>query len=108
MHLTANTVIAVQTPSATYEVEIGAHLIESIGTRIDALLSGEVQSGKQRGFVAPRPEIARLWGARLDRGFPPPPTRLIVPAGEEHKRLTTVERLAEELAQHGADRDSIL
>src|SRR6202789_1840328 len=108
MHLTANTVIAVQTPSATYEVEIGANLIESIGTRIDALLSSGIQTGKQRAFVVTSPEIDRLWGAHLDRGFPTPPTRLIVPAGEEHKRLTTVERLAEELAQHGADRDSIL
>ena len=108
MHTTANTVIAVQTPSATYDVEIGANLIESIGTRIDALLSGGIHSGKQRAFVVTSSEIDRLWGAHLDRSFPAPPTRLIVPAGEEHKRLTTVERLTEELAQHGADRDSIL
>ena len=33
---------------------------------------------------------------------------LSVPAGEEHKRLATVERLLEELAEHGADRDSVL
>ena len=108
MHLTANTVIAVQTPSATYEVEIGANLLESIGTRVDALLSGGLQTGKQRAFVVTSPEIDRLWGAQLDRSFPTPPTRLIVPAGEEHKRLTTIERLTEELAHHGADRDSIL
>jgi 3-dehydroquinate synthase len=108
MHLTANTVIAVQTPSATYEVEIGANLLESVGARIDALLSGGLHSGKQRAFVVTSPEIDRLWGAQLDCSFPTPPTRLIVPAGEEHKRLTTIERLTEELAQHGADRDSIL
>ena len=108
MHTTANTVIAVQTPSATYEVEIGANLLESVGTRIDALLSGGIQTGKQRAFVVTSPEIDRLWGAQLDHGFPTPPTRLIVPAGEEHKRLTTVERLTEELAHHGADRDSVL
>jgi 3-dehydroquinate synthase len=108
MHTTANTVIAVQTPSATYEVEIGANLLESVGARVDALLSGGIHSGKQRAFVVTSPEIDRLWGAHLDRGFPTPPTRLIVPAGEEHKRLTTVERLTEELAQQGADRDSVL
>jgi 3-dehydroquinate synthase len=108
MHTTANTVIAVQTPSATYEVEIGANLLESVGARVDALLSGGIHSGKQRAFVVTSPEIDHLWGAHLDRGFPTPPTRLIVPAGEEHKRLTTVERLTEELAQQGADRDSIL
>jgi 3-dehydroquinate synthase len=108
MHTTANTVIAVQTPSATYEVEIGANLLKSVGARVDALLSGGIHSGKQRAFVVTSPEIDRLWRAHLDRGFPTPPTRLIVPAGEEHKRLTTIERLTEELAQHGADRDSIL
>lgn len=108
MHTAANTVIAVQTPSATYEVEIGANLLESIGARVDALLSGGIQTGKQQAFVVTSPEIDRLWGAHLDRGFPAPPTRLLVPAGEEHKRLTTVERLTEELAHHGADRDSIL
>ena len=32
----------------------------------------------------------------------------MVPAGEEHKRLATVERLTEELAGLGADRDSVL
>jgi len=108
MHTAANTVIAVQTPSAAYEVEIGTNLLESVAARVDALLSGGIQTGKQRAFVVTSPEIDRLWGAHLDRGFPTPPTRLIVPAGEEHKRLTTVERLAGQLAQQGADRDSIL
>jgi 3-dehydroquinate synthase len=108
MQTAANTIIAVQTPSATYEVEIGANLLESVGTRLDMLLSGGIRTGKQRAFVVTSPEIDRLWGAHLDRGFPAPPTRLIVPAGEEHKRLTTIERLTEELAQHGADRDSVL
>ena len=106
--MAANTVIAVQTPSATYAVEIGANLLESVGARIDALLSGGIHTGKQRAFVVTSPEIDRLWGAHLDRGFPTPPTRLLVPAGEEHKRLTTIERLAEELAHHSADRDSVL
>ena len=34
--------------------------------------------------------------------------RAVHPAGEKHKRLATVERLAEQLAKAGADRDSVL
>jgi 3-dehydroquinate synthase len=104
----AHTVIAVRTPSANYEVEIGAGLVELVGARVDALLGGGIRAGKQRVFVVTSTEIDRLWGARLDSGFPAPLTRLMVPAGEEHKRLSTVERLVEELAGFGADRDSVL
>ncbi len=104
----ANTLIAVRTPSAQYEVEIGAGLVGLVGERVDALLAGGIRAGKQRAFVVTSPEIDRLWGEQLAAGFPAPVTRLMVPAGEEHKRLATVERLAEELAQHGADRDSVL
>jgi 3-dehydroquinate synthase len=102
------TVIGVRTPSAEYEVEIGAGLVELVGARLDALLGGGLKAGKQRAFVVTSPEIDRLWGGKLEGGFPAPLTRLMVPAGEEHKRLATVERLTEELAGLGADRDSVL
>ena len=101
--------IGVRTPSAEYEVEIGAGLVELVGARLDALLGGGLKAGKQRAFVVTSPEIDRLWGEKLDGGFPAAAlTRLMVPAGEEHKRLATVERLTEELAGLGADRDSVL
>jgi len=89
-------------------VEIGAGLVELVGARLDALLGGGLKAGKQRAFVVTSPEIDRLWGGKLEGGFPAPLTRLMVPAGEEHKRLATVERLTEELAGLGADRDSVL
>ena len=108
----ARTVIEVRTPSANYEVEIGAGLVELVGARLDALLGGGLSAGKQRAFVVTSPEIDRLWGEKLESGFPAGLphglTRLMVPAGEEHKRLATVERLTEELAGLGADRDSVL
>ena len=103
-----STVIGVRTASAAYEVEIGVGLVDVVGERVDALLGGGLRNGRQRAFVVTSPEIDRLWGARLEGGFPAPVTRLMVPAGEEHKRLGTVERLAEELAGLGADRDSVL
>ena len=103
-----NTKITVRAASATYEIEIGSGLLAGIGERVDALLKGGLSAGKQRVFVVTSPEIWKLHGERLTSGFPVVPILLSVPAGEQHKRLATVERLAEEMAQHGADRDSIL
>jgi 3-dehydroquinate synthase len=102
------TTIAVETPSARYDIVIGAGLLGSVGERVDALLSGGVAAGKQRVFVVTSPEIWRLHGQKLAESFSVPLTVLEVPAGEQHKRLSTIERLLEELAQHGADRDSVL
>lgn len=101
-------IVPVRTPSASYDVEIGNGLLAGIGARVDALLGGGLSSGKQRAFVVSSPEIMKLWGEPLLGGFPSEPTLLSVPSGESHKRLTTVERLLEELAQAGADRDSVL
>lgn len=103
-----NTKITVRAASATYEVEIGSGLLAGVGERVDALLKGGLSAGKQRAFVVTSPEIWKLHGEHLVSGFPAAPTLLSVPAGEQHKRLATVERLAEEMAQHGADRDSVL
>jgi 3-dehydroquinate synthase len=104
----ASTVIEVRTPSAEYAVEIGVGLVERVGARVDAVLGGGLSAGRQKAFVVTSPEIDRLWGERLESGFPAPVAKLMVPAGEEHKRLGTVERLVEELAGLGADRDSVL
>ncbi len=101
-------VIPVRTTSAVYNVEIGTDLLPQIGQRLDALLDGRLSSGKLRTFVVTSPELEALWGEPLLAGFRHRPAVLHVPAGEEHKRLPTVERLAEELSGHGADRDSLL
>ena len=63
----ANTLIAVRTPSAQYEVEIGAGLVGLVGERVDALLAGGLKAGKQRAFVVTSPEIDRLWCLRWIR-----------------------------------------
>jgi 3-dehydroquinate synthase len=105
---TSTTTVAVQTPSASYDVHIGTHLLASLGTRIDALLAGALSSGKQRVFIITSPEILKLHGDQLLAGFSTKPEILTVPAGESHKRLSTVERLLEQLANSHADRDSVL
>lgn len=97
-----------RTPNVAYDVEIGTGLLASVGARVDALLQGGLRAGKQRAFVVSSPEILQLWGDELMRGFATPPVTLTVLSGESHKRMATVERLLEELAENGADRDSVL
>jgi len=96
------TTIPVRTPSASYLVHIGTGLLPNIGAELTTL------AGKHRPFVITSPEIHRLHGASLLSGLPTDTPVLTVPAGEQHKRLATLETLAEQLAHHGADRDSVL
>ncbi|HLI76649.1 MAG TPA: 3-dehydroquinate synthase [Acidobacteriaceae bacterium] len=105
---TAAQIVPVRIPGAVYNVEIGTQLLPGIGERLNALLQGRLTNGKLRTFVVTSPELAALWAGPLLDGFPHCPVVLHVPAGEAHKRLPTVERLAEELSSHGADRDSVL
>jgi 3-dehydroquinate synthase len=100
--------IAVTTPTASYFVEIGTDLVAQVGGRLDALLDGGLSAGRQKVFAVTSPEIWRLWGGQLTSGLPAAPVVLGVPPGEQYKRLNTIERLLEELAEGGADRDSIL
>jgi 3-dehydroquinate synthase len=104
----ATRIVTVRTPSLSYAVEIGTGLLANVGSRVDALLDGGLRAGKQRVVVVSSPEILKLWGDDLLGGFATRPLTLTVPSGESHKRLATVERLLEELAQAGADRDSVL
>jgi len=62
-------------------------------------------------FVITVPPVRRRWGKKLSKslagvGFKA--TFVEMPDGEHHKKLTTVERLAEKLAQLRADRDAIV
>lgn len=70
-------------------------------------LAGKVS----RVFIVTSPEIEQVWAAPVRDGFAAlaiPVETLRVPAGEGEKRLSTLERLCEELAAHRADRDSLL
>jgi len=96
--------VAVNTPSAKYPVEIGRGLLRTLAARCKKAVGGKLP----RVFIITQPEIWGLWGERVAASFQEPPTVLFVPAGERHKRMRTLERLCEELAEAGADRDSLL
>lgn len=98
--------IPLHTASAEYSVHIQPRLLDK--------LAGLVSSscGQQRSiFVVTSPDIWALWSRRFLASFTQQKIQinpLFIPAGERHKRLSTVERLAEEMSQAGAKRDAML
>jgi 3-dehydroquinate synthase len=98
--------VRVTTPQATYDVTIASGLLRTLYPRLRKLNAGS----PPRTFVMTSPGIWALWHTRFLSSFPADrrPTTLFLPAGERHKRLATVESLANQLVLAGADRDSIL
>jgi 3-dehydroquinate synthase len=98
--------IAVTTPNASYDVTITPGLLKTLYKRVRKLTPGK----EPRLFVVTSPNIWGLWHEVFLASFPEAqkPVVLFLPAGERHKRMATVEALAQQLAEAGADRDSVL
>lgn len=98
--------IPIKTKSAAYPVFVESGLLEKLASAVTSAC------GKQQSvFVVTSPEIWSLWGNRFSTTFSAKDIHLdilFVPAGEQHKRLKTVERLAEEMSNAGAKRDALL
>jgi 3-dehydroquinate synthase len=97
-------VIPVNTPSASYDVTIAANLLKSLQPRLKKLNKDK----PFRPFVVTSPEIWALWSKPFLASFKESPTVLFLPSGESHKRMNSVESLAQQLSIAGADRDSLL
>jgi 3-dehydroquinate synthase len=97
-------VIPVNTPSAKYNVTIGANLLRTLNPRLKKLNRDK----PFRPFVITSPDIWALWSKPFLASFKETPTVLFLPSGESHKRMSSVESLAQQLATSGADRDSLL
>lgn len=98
--------VRLKTASAAYNIYIGSGLIATLSSRLQSLTQGR----SPRIFVISSAELWRLWSEPLLASFAglPSPTILHIPEGEANKRLASVERLADQLASSGADRDSLL
>jgi 3-dehydroquinate synthase len=97
--------ISVTTKSGQYTVSVGSGILRSLTRRIPALAGNP----HKLIFVLTSPEIWSLWGQHFQDSLAPcKPIVLFLPAGESHKRLAQVERLATEMAKAGADRSSLL
>ena len=108
-HRTTVPTIRVTTPQAAYDVTIASGLLRTLYPRLRKLTAPKALDPKNV-FVVTSPAIWALWHEPFLASFPnnQQPTTLFLPAGERHKRLATVESLAEQLVHAGADRDSIL
>ncbi len=90
--------IPVRTAQSTYDVVVERGCVESAGAHI-----------RRRPLVVTSEPVWRHQGARLERGLAATGfARVVMPDGEEHKRLATVEALAAKLVAAGADRSSLL
>ncbi len=101
---TRSTSISLTTPSASYQITIGAGLLGTLEKRLAKLTVPK----RPRLFIVTSPEIWGLWSGQVLASFQEPPTVLFLPSGEHNKRLASVEALAQQLAVAGADRDSLL
>ena len=101
-------VIAVNTPSANYDVTIASNLLATLHPRLKKLNAKLGSNKPLRYFVVTSPEIWALWSKSFLKSFAESPTVLFLPSGESHKRMSSVESLAQQLATAGADRDSVL
>jgi len=97
-------VISLQTPSAAYDITIASGILRTLAPRLRKLTQGK----PFRPFIITSPEIWGLWHKQVVASFKEEPTVLFLPSGEAHKRLSSVELLAQQLATSGADRDSLL
>lgn len=98
----------VEVPPRPYQVVIESGLIERAGARLREIYSAAHSPGI---FVITVPPVRRRWEKKLmnaltSAGFA---ARLVeMPDGERHKKLATVELLAEKLAKLGADRGGVI
>ena len=98
--------IHLATSTAAYDILIGHGLLTTLHPRLQRLMAGK----PYRPFLITSPAIWQHWSAHVRQSFPEArsPIVLFLPSGEKHKRLASVESLAEQLARHGADRDALL
>lgn len=98
--------IRLNAASAQYDITVGKNLLGTLHQRLQKVMAGKTY----RPFLVTSPNIWKLWSDKVRASFPEAqsPVVLFHPAGEKFKRFAAVEALAEQLAEHGADRDALL
>lgn len=96
--------LQIRTSDASYPVYLGSGLIPQLGSKLRKLVGPD-----RHIIIVTSPEIWALWGQSLLASFPKQtPEVLFLPAGETHKRMVEVEKLAVALSELGADRATLL
>jgi 3-dehydroquinate synthase len=118
--MTTMTRVTVALPPRPYDAVIESGLLQRSGETLRDLFriifNGNVAAGDspakhQQLFVVTVPPVRRKWGRKLmaslsAAGFA---AKIVeMPNGERHKKLATVEKLAEQLTRLGTDRNSVI
>ncbi len=106
-HTTIVSKIPVSTSDGSYSVCVERGQLATLCSQISKLESAK----KKKFFIVTTPEIWALWQKKFLATFPKgqeAPCVLFLPSGERYKRFSSVERLAEELVQAQARRDSMI
>ena len=94
--------IRVRVPGSSYPVIVEAGLIGRVGAAIAPLKPSRV-------CIVTNEQVWSHWGPSVEKGLKGlRPTVIRIPDGEQHKNLTTVEWICEELVGERADRDTLL
>jgi 3-dehydroquinate synthase len=112
--------VTVALPPRPYDAVIESGLLQRSGETLRDLFrvifnanvaAGDSPAKHQRLFVVTVPPVRRKWGKKLmaslsAAGFA---AKIVeMPNGERHKKLATVEKLAEQLTRLGTDRNSVI
>lgn len=96
--------VTIHAPPRPYDAVVESGLLRQTGG-----LLAEILGGPKRLFVVTVAPVRRKWGKRLKDSLSASGFQvefLEMPDGERHKRLATVEKLAEQLSRLGADRNA--
>jgi len=100
--------VTIAVPPCSYQAVIENGLLEGAGAYLREVLSAAQAPSL---FVVTVPPVRRRWGKKLMASFSAAgfKAKLVeMQDGERHKKLATVEQLAEKLTGLGADRDAMI
>jgi 3-dehydroquinate synthase len=98
--------IRINLPAHSYDATISSGLLLKAGEHLRGLIGSD-----KRLFAVTVPPVRRKWGKKLmdslrAAGFVA--QMIEIPDGERHKKLSTVELLAEKLTRLGAERNAVI
>ena len=95
--------IRVRVPKASYPILVQEGLLAETGEVLQKLFF------KRKPFILADTTVWKLWGKQLLESLDAPrPPVILVPSGERYKRMATVEKIAQQLSEQGAERSSLL
>ena len=106
MGINQNKTIHVDLGAKSYDIAIGAGLLDSVGAKIAALLPQA-----RRAVILSDTNVAPLYGARLQKSLESaglPAQVITIAAGEQSKNMTVLSGVLEQMAASGLTRSDVL